>query len=491
MERPSRRSLAALIADQTGLHYPEERLGDLQLGIRNACEELKMDDTNQFVHLVLQRDADPRLMQSLINHLTIGETYFLREKPVLDIFTDKLLPEISENAKSGERNLNIWCAGCCTGEEPYTVAILLREHLTDFDKWKIRIDATDINQQFLDKAIAGVYHAWSFRETPTDLLTRYFIREGKNYIIDPQVRSMVNFSRLNLHGANPARVGIPVGRVHMIFCRNVLMYFSAGSISKTYEMFASTLVNDGWCITSSVELPAQAPADFAFRRFGGATLLQKIIRPLSTMTSHAIAPEVKKIKKSPRSSPTLVSPSTKATAQAPKPPKNERILPEKPPLVKATHAFKKKDYTTALEMVGTIPVEAEEEGLTELRLRCLANLGKRQEALDLVEQFLTQQPDRPKLHYLQGLLLQEIGNDTLAETALRRALFLDPMMPMANLLMGNLLQKGSKFAQARKHFDAVLTAIESLADNAEVDQEGITAGFLRATLSTLKKSSAW
>ncbi|MDE2258962.1 MAG: protein-glutamate O-methyltransferase CheR, partial [Betaproteobacteria bacterium] len=219
--------LSDFLESHIGLHFPKERWRDLERGIAAASRESGHLQTETFVDWLLSAPLTRTQIEGLASHLTVGETYFFREKRSLEIFEEQILPELVRARGETERHLRIWSAGCCTGEEPYSIAMLLDRLIPDLKKWNVTILATDINPQFLRKAVLGVYGEWSFRNMPSWLKEQYFKRrENGRFEIQPRIRKMVTFSYLNLaEDAYPSLVN-NTNAMDVIFCRNVLMYFS-------------------------------------------------------------------------------------------------------------------------------------------------------------------------------------------------------------------------------------------------------------------------
>src|SRR2546430_1384388 len=145
----------------------------------------------------LARDAGRDLVDSLAADLTVGETHFFRIGPQIQALQRTVLPDIIER-RSAERRLGLWSAGCSTGEEAYTLAILLHDALPAHQTWDITLLATDINRRALDTAQQAIYGEWSFRDTPDLIRQRYFTATGKRWRLGEPVRRMVRFAPLNL-----------------------------------------------------------------------------------------------------------------------------------------------------------------------------------------------------------------------------------------------------------------------------------------------------
>src|SRR5438477_1931588 len=191
--------LSEFIAEKMGLHFPSERWGDLKRGLAGAAGEFGFADVAACARWLLSASLTQAQVQTLASHLTVGETYFFREKKTFDVLAESVLPELIGARRNREPRLRIWSAACCTGEEPYSLAMLLHQVIPDLQNWHVTILATDINERFLQKAVTGVYGEWSFRDVPAWIKGRFFqrTREGR-YSILPEIRKHVTFAHLNL-----------------------------------------------------------------------------------------------------------------------------------------------------------------------------------------------------------------------------------------------------------------------------------------------------
>ena len=188
---------------------------------------LGLRDAEAYVQWLLSSPLTRREIETLASHLTVGETYFFREKRSFDILEEQVLPELIRLHRGDGMRLRIWSAGCCTGEEPYSVAMLLDRMIPDLADWNVTILATDINPRFLEIASAGVYGEWSFRAIPPGIRERYFSPlPGGRMQIAQRIRRMVTFSFLNLaEDVYPSLVN-NTNAMDVVLCRNVLMYFT-------------------------------------------------------------------------------------------------------------------------------------------------------------------------------------------------------------------------------------------------------------------------
>ena len=198
---------------------------------------------------------------ALIRSLTIGETYFFRNKPHIDFLREQVLPALIERRRREEPPwLRIWSAGCATGEEAYSLAILLRELIPDLQRWAIFILGTDLNSESLHRARLGIYGLWSFRDTDPALMSRYCTRRGDRMAVTDAIRGMVSFSVLNLVQENS--YSAVASAMDVILCRNVTMYFGPQTARVVAKRLLSALNPGGWLFVGPSEPDAQVFAGF-------------------------------------------------------------------------------------------------------------------------------------------------------------------------------------------------------------------------------------
>ena len=226
-----------LIEKKFGIFHSPENLHNLQRSLINTTKELGLHkDIGTLIHLLGRDSLTPAQEGILVSNLTVGETFFFRDMHTLNVFRDHVLTPMLDLRRSTSKSLRIWSAGCCSGEEPYTLAIMLTELLGDLDEWKIHITATDLNPKFLEKAERGVYTSWSFRNTREEIIDKYFIREKNTYELIPSIRKMVNFHHLNLALETSQDLPPHLLNQDVIFCRNVLMYFSPAQAAQVLSL---------------------------------------------------------------------------------------------------------------------------------------------------------------------------------------------------------------------------------------------------------------
>nr|MDQ2687274.1 chemotaxis protein CheR [Armatimonadota bacterium] len=168
--------VSRLVESEMGLHYPPERWPDLQRGLLAAGSDLGYaeGDAAGIAERLLAAPLNKRQIEALAGALTVGETFFFRDRATFTALEHDILPALIAARRAGNRHLRLWSAGCCTGEEPYSLAMLIARLLPDREDWRVSILATDINPRFLQKAEEGVFAEWSFRDVPPWLKQRYF-----------------------------------------------------------------------------------------------------------------------------------------------------------------------------------------------------------------------------------------------------------------------------------------------------------------------------
>lgn len=217
------------------------------------------------------RKKDQELMD-IMDILTTNETYFFREAYQLKAFTDEIIPELLKvKSARGERSLRIWSAGCSTGEEPYTIAMLLLG-IKELQDWEIEIIGTDISQRVLQLARRGIYGKSSFRVTDDYYLKRFFHEQDDGFRINDEVRGLVNISHLNLFDTDRM---VMLGKMDLIFCRNVIIYFDIAAKKRVAESFHASLHDGGFLLLGHSESLMNITTMFTLRHFKNDMIYQK------------------------------------------------------------------------------------------------------------------------------------------------------------------------------------------------------------------------
>jgi chemotaxis protein methyltransferase CheR len=271
MSEDTFRLLRDFIKNHCGLYFDDGSKFLLEKRLARRIEVARLKNFEDYYHLLMYDKKRDDELASVIDILTVNETYFFREASQLKAFSDEVIPEIRERKKDRTR-LRIWSAGCSTGEEPYTLAILVLEKNL-IPGWEIEILGSDINQRVLHVARRGIYKKSAFRTTDDYYFRKYFTDEGGgNYrVIDP-VRGLVNFSFLNL--LDPFKVRF-VGEMDVIFCRNVIIYFDQESKKKVIDSFYDRLTEEGYLFLGHSESLMNISAAFVLKHLKNDLVYQK------------------------------------------------------------------------------------------------------------------------------------------------------------------------------------------------------------------------
>jgi chemotaxis protein methyltransferase CheR len=258
--------LTSRIYSELGLQFDQNKSYFLQKRVEKRMETLGIDDPEKYLFMLCYADADGLEMQALANLITTNETYMFREYEQLAAFADHCLPEVlSAKAGRGEHSLRIWSAGCASGEEAYTLAIILREVFPQSQYWDCGIVATDIDQNVLNQAARARYGSRSVNEVPREYITRHFIANGDTYTVRPGTAALVKLEHLNLHDRTAMRA---MKNFDFIFCRNVLIYFDDRSRKMVVDHFYNALNSGGYIFLGHSESVGRISTAFKLRRFG-------------------------------------------------------------------------------------------------------------------------------------------------------------------------------------------------------------------------------
>ncbi len=429
------RKFNSFVEARLGLCFPPQRWGDLERGLRMVSAEFGFDDPLECARWIGSTTLTRQQMELIAAHLTIGETYFFRDPKAFEALERKIVPDLIAARATGSRMLRFWSAGCCTGEEAYTIAIILDRLLPEGRAWHVSILGTDVNPRFLQKAKAGTYTEWSFRVMDELTKRRYFEEmEPGRFRVIPRIKEMVDFAPLNLIDDVYPSLTTNTNGMDVIFCRNVLMYFSGEQARKVVCKLSDCLLPGSHLFTSAAEASSELFDPLKPQSFPGTVIYRKE----SSRSCHNYSPE---------------------------PVVNTRSESKKAPAVSvpATSAFQAS--------------------------RSLANEARLTEALNVCDEEIRREKLRPETHYLRGIILQEQGAIDEAIGALRRALFLDQGFVLAHFAMGNLMLRRSRRAEAERYFGRTRDLLRRYdADAVLPESDGLTAGRLLAMLETMQEA---
>jgi len=442
---PGYEAIARLLGARTGLAFAPNQFGNAEAGIRRAMESAEVADVAEYLRLLQgERIAD----DDLITELTVGETYFFREPAHFAFVRDTILPEL-RRVKGAKATLRAWSAGCASGEEAYSLAILLTEQ-----GWADRgqILGTDISRSALGQARAGKYRLWSLRALKNTLRARYFLpRDDQWELIEP-IRRQVRFEQLNLAHAHYPWLCSGVWGMDLIFCRNVLIYLTPDAVRAVGTRLIASLGDEGWLITGPSDPPlgdvegcraVVTPEGVFYRRVKTERPDQRQVRVAAS--AELSMPALRQLAEWPKSAAVSLS-----APCAPEPSAfTAHPVPPVAPLEQAQKALCDGNYHLVVELTDGLAAGAE---VCALRARALANLGQPERALRIVREALRSCPLAVDLQFLVAVLCMECGVLGEAAQAIRRVLYLDHTLAVAHFTLGTILRRLGDAPGARRAY---------------------------------------
>ncbi|WP_342163752.1 protein-glutamate O-methyltransferase CheR [Methylobacterium sp. SD21] len=441
---PAYAALKARIIARTGHAYYSDKDDLLLERLYRRMRATGAPDLAGFAALLDEPTQGEAEWARLEAEITIGETFFFRYSEQFTALRGTILPDLVDFRRS-EKRLRIWSAGCSTGAEPYSLAILVREILGEaLPEWRVTILGTDISAEAIATARAAEYGRWALRTMPPEERLRYFthlppepgLRREGGFALRPEFRAMVRFTQGNL-----LKVAEPPGGgeegYDLILCRNVLIYFDAATVTRVVHGLGRRLRPEGWLLLGHAEPnptfsafldPVSLPGTVAYRP--GGRLSPEPVPPVPF-----ILPEL----------PVLAS--------------VERAVEVSKPILEPS--FEAADAAPQDEVEGETE-EGNEDAAPLDRVRILADAGETGAAWRVLREALDADPTHAGLRFYEGLVAVSLGREAEAERALRAALYLDRHFVMAHYHLGLLLLGLGRRVEAVRALDNAFALSQSL-----------------------------
>ena len=443
-------TLVKIVGGRTGLLFSPEKRREFQMKL----EKLPFSSVPENpIALIEAARVSDEVLQKLINVLTVGESYFFRNRPHFNALRAKVFPSIIQAARD-RHSLNIWCAGCAGGEEPYSIAMLIRDEFPQLAGWDVTITATDINTDFLAKARAGVFRKWSFRGVDDVIIRRHFHQTvGGEFLLHDNIKRAVTFKQFNLsellEGARPSG-----GNLDLILCRNVLIYFPFQTADRIVAEYRDLLRPGGYLFLGHSEaFPAlgnfeaqHSDATYYYRRY--------LSEPKQ-----------------------LLSMAAPATASV-------------PGFAVRTTLYPPETSAHSLSMYPAMDSSSEESSEADALMetaRGLADSGKTAEALAMLERLAEGELRLDhRAHFLLALIADHAGYALRAMESLKRAIFLEKDFVVGHYYLGVICQREGETSEAGRHFKNVLRLLDETPPDLMLDAaDGLTAGRLKEIVNSL------
>lgn len=453
--------------------------------------------------------------QELYAILTINESYFFRDKNQYRLLRETLLPSLIQRKRleadsEGIRpRLRIWSAGCSTGEELYSIAIVLDELQFPWPQWDVMLIGSDISQSAINQARQGLYGNWSFRQVPPAIQQRYFHPHQQLFQINDTLRQRVTFQYGNLLQDPFPNQASRLHEMDLILCRNVFIYLDERAISQIIHKFHQTLIADGYLITGHTELYAQDTTHFHLISFPESIVYQRQAhrRPKPTFpTTLPLPAPVPLTGAATSATPPSPAPTRSRSTPAPRTlPRSEahksqpRPCPPlkpsiEPPLENALQEaetlLKQEAYTRAIERAKEIfSAHPHCEGAYKIAAQAYANMGGYDQAKQLCQQVLQRQPMNVEIYYLLAQIAEDQSELETAKNYLRKIIYLDHSFVNAYLDLTTIYEREQQPEKVKKMRSHALDLLSKLPPDTVLDaHSGTTAGQWRDHLQ--KRSAA-
>lgn len=471
---PDLERFRALIVRSLGLQFDDAKLGFLAEVLRRRLEGTN-EDADRYLARLDAKTA-PHEVVRLAQELTVAETYFFRHVEQYRAFADIALPDRLRYAHAAGVRLSIVSTGCASGEEPYSLAITLRNTVPERADM-VSILGVDINPTLLEKARRGRFSAWVLRETPPDVQRRWFRPEGREFVLDSTVQRAVRFESCNLADED---VGLWHPFAHdIVFCRNVLMYFAPASAQALIGRIAASLRPGGYLFLGHAETLRGLSNDFHLRHTHGTFYYQRKDRtegiPGATAavtwapTLGAPAPAladwgdttswIDTVRRASERIRSLVE-SPMRTRSAGGIPGSAGALPARD-LGEALQLLREERFAEALEVVAALPRDTERDAeVLLLRAVLLTHSGQLEHAERACAHVLGINELNAEAHYLLALCREAARDPAGALYHGQVAVYLDPSFAMAHLHLGLSARRAQDLATARRELEQALTLLE-------------------------------
>lgn len=416
---PSIERIADLVAERAGLVFSHVRRKTVETAIRRQAARSGVSDVGRYADALA---VDQQALESLAAELTVGETYFFRDPPQIDLLASEIIPALAVEVQG--RHIHAWSAGCASGEEAYSLAILFhRQGLAA----RTRILGTDLSRERIAQAREARYGRWSLRGVPDRTITEYFTRQDTRFDLVRAIRDMVGFRYMNLAEAGES---MPAA-IDLILCRNVLIYFDAPTVARVARQLMGALSPSGWLLLGASDPPISdhvecdvmvTPAGLVYRPPG---VVHPRRRVMYSSGAHERLREP--VPEAHRESHREWAPAADAAADAPVP------------------------ALIAVEGPNAAPAEE-----WSSRVRAMADAGALEDAGKLCAAALELHPLSAELTYLQALLLLTAGHVAEAAGTARRAIYLDHRLAVAHVLLGDALLRLKQRDDADRAWRAAL-----------------------------------
>ncbi len=471
------------LMESSGLYFEGRRIGDMERAIVDRMIELSHQSFSDYYHFLTVHRSGREELNKLVLSLTVGETRFFRTPDQFAAIRKYILPELIESKSASTRSLRILSAGCATGEEAYTLGIMLCEALPDIETWDIKIIGRDINKDFLAHAKQATYHERKLKLVDNYLKEKYFDSKGQGlYRVKRQVRNLVDISHFNLSEPDYLEL-LQDSLFDLILCRNVLIYFKQETIKRVISRIFGILADRGYLLLGYSEtlfklndkfLSIHTPEAFFYRKGNlEKPRLEKELPHTETPLNRNTLLDVLGSRPHPKVSTRIVKKKKPRAARKPEKTKPQTAQDESLLWEEGMGYYSRERFNKARQsfkaMLEINPFSAR----AHLGLGFLyANSGADERSREAIARAREYDELMPEIYYLLALLAEK--NEKLSEaiTNHQRVILLDPDFAMAHFSLANIYLRLDKLKDARREFRNTLNILESDQHNSSLKFSG-------------------
>ncbi len=454
--------LSALLLERAGLKIAADGYHGLRLALKARMPALGISDAEEYVRR-LNGLAGEHELRSLLPLVTVGKTDFFRDPRQFKALEANILPRLVTSARKASQKVSIWSAGCATGEEPYSLAMLFEELAAD--PMEVDLWATDLNLAAIESAKQGRYPQRRMSGVSDLRLRRFFRPVGEDYEVTPRLREFIRFEGLNL--ATPVFTKVTHSSLDVILCRNVIIYFDLPTIRGLMDRFLTALKPGGLLLLGYSESLFKVYDRFEMIEIEGAFIYR---RPLVDAPKRRLEPIV--IPKLP-----LPAPATKRAAATPTPEPRRRFVPEPPPetpakakppvllppqrLENAVGQMERGDFTGALTAIRKLTEDAGNDLDALITLGNIYSLmGRNGEAREVFAQVLAREPLCVEARVFGGVAALQAGALDDARSELSKGLFLEPTLALGHYLLAQVQERTKDHEAARRSYRNAISQLK-------------------------------
>jgi chemotaxis protein methyltransferase CheR len=456
------KSFRDLIAERAGIYFEPGKQDLLRINLLQRMEDCGLSTFADYFQL-LSSPAGTKEFDHLLNLIIIPETYFFRDQAQFRALEHFVIPEILKNVSEPGSSLRIWSAGCSTGEEPYTIALIVAAGMMGVEYPPVRILATDVSNAALEAARRGVYGARSVREVPKEYLSRFFSRKRDKYFLDESIKQMVEFSHFNLV-TEPYPL-LEMSGWDVIFCRNVTIYFQHESTRKVIHNFYQSLRQGGYLFAGYSESLRYLSDEFTTVQVGGTFVYKK-------------EPQEKRPKRKTRR--TRRNRSRQRTPASGRSQRLEALPGRKADEIQQVCARAKellemgKPEQAGDLLAPYLKKSTASERVFLLQAEIVLNQGDLAKAVQLCQRIVRRKPLSVAGYYLLGVAYRTWEKERKAIEEFKRVLYLKPEHALARFNLGDLYSQVGQFDEAKLEYANVVRLLREVPDSFD---ERVAGGF--------------